>query len=90
MISRSEIIDSILKSIEILLNEKLKRLKFDKTIVCDLVVENGTFRFSYLKDSFSAVFINHHLEDDIMAQEDNEKKYRYRVRVLIPENDWSN
>lgn len=93
MISRQEIIDSFLKSVDILINEKLKKVKFDKTIVCDLIeclngdeLGNVNFKLQYQNDIFEAISNNQNI---INAVEDIET-YRYRVRVLIPENDWKN
>lgn len=51
----NQIKDSILKSIEILVNEKTSKLKFDKTFKSTVwkINENGTYQIRYLGQPYN-------------------------------------
>ena len=87
-LTRNEIVNNIFESIDIIVDQKLKKLKLDRTITCQLYSHipnsDGSYELQYQDLRFRAFPIGEH---DFIT---NAEKYDYRLQVLIPENDFRN
>lgn len=81
MQSKKEVADSIFSSIDIIVNRKLEKLAFNKTIIGEInrVLPNGAYEIKYQDRLFTAVSVS-----------DNTYAKGIMVYVLLPNNNSSN
>lgn len=96
-----QITDNLFKSVDMLIEKKIKQLGFNKTIVCTIIgIENitnnnnGFISYRYLMN-YSGVILTGYLSSDFSADLNSkylESPYNKgdEVYVLVPNNDFNN
>lgn len=92
-----QITDNLFKSVDMLIEKKIKQLGFNKTIVCTIInvekiINNNELVSYYYLINYSGVILKGYLPSEFSKIRQIESPYKVgdEVYVLVPNNDFNN